>query len=834
MALELYNKKRDFGATPEPKGRKARAKGNSFVIQKHAARRLHYDFRLEMDGVLRSWAVTRGPSLVTADKRLAVHVEDHPLDYGSFEGSIPKGQYGGGDVIIWDRGTWSPVHDADKGYKKGHLEFVLAGEKLGGRWHLVRLPKRSGEKRENWLLIKADDEFARPASAPDILVERPESVKSGRIIEGLGEAAARERKAVPKPKAAHKKKAVRTEPAAPLIGRKERLPGFVEPALAKLQPAAPAGKGWLHEIKYDGYRIQARIEAGRIKLLTRSGLDWSKRFGKTLLDSLRRIEAGTALLDGEIVVETEQGATDFSALQADLSADRADRFVYYAFDLLHLDGHDLRGSPLEERKDRLQAIIPAGIENLRFSEHFTENGELVLNHACRLSLEGIVSKKRGGPYVSGRSSGWIKSKCSDRQELVICGYVQSTVDSKAIGSLVLGLYQGKKLDHVGRVGTGYTSAVARDLFKRLARLRIDESPYTGIKPDTAEARKVRYVRPDLVCEIDVRGWTAEGKLRHAAFRGLREDKPAAEVVREKPPPQSAALSRAKPAYHLTHPERLLWPEDGVTKEGLADYYADVWRLIGPLVVGRPLALMRCPGGIGKQCFFQKHPWAGLAKAVTTFQDPAETGAGGTLITIDNLEGMVGLVQAGVLEVHPWGAGIAALEQPDYIVMDLDPGPGIEWPALIEAAEETRARLEQAGLAAFLKTSGGKGLHVVAPLKPAADWAAVKTFTKKLAEAMAADSPEKYVATITKSKRGGKILIDYLRNGRGSTAVAAYSSRARAGAPVSMPIAWEELKSITSGAYFTVATAPTRLAARAADPWRDFRRAARPLAVTGKK
>lgn len=827
MALELYHQKRNFKATPEPKGRKAAAKGNSFVIQKHAARRLHYDFRLEMDGVLKSWAVTRGPSLVTADKRLAVHVEDHPLDYGVFEGTIPKGQYGGGDVILWDRGTWKPLQDAKKGYAKGHLEFELDGEKLGGRWHLVRMPKRSGEKRENWLLIKAEDEFARPASAPDILVERPESVKTGRTIDGAD--APRTKRAAPV-----KRKAAKSVPAPPTIGREESLPRFIDPALAKLQPAAPTGQGWLHEIKYDGYRIQARIEAGRVKLLTRSGLDWSKKFGKDLIGALRDIDAGTALIDGEIVVETEQGVTDFSALQADLSEGRSDRFIYYAFDLLHLDGRDLRKEPLEVRKERLRAILPSDHENLRFGDHFTENGELVLNHACRLSLEGIVSKKRGSPYISGRSSGWIKSKCSDRQELVICGFVPSTVDRKAIGSLVLGLYKGKKLDHVGRVGTGFSSAVARDLFKRLERLRIDQSPYTGVLPDADAARKVRYVRPDLVCEVEVRGWTADGKLRHAAFRGLREDKPASEVVREAPRAKTAKSATSKSGIRLTHPERLLWPEDGVTKEGLADYYADVWRLMGPLVVSRPLALMRCPGGIGEQCFFQKHPWAGLAKAIVIFQDPTDKGAGGTLVTIEDLDGMLGLVQAGVLEVHPWGAAISALEQPDYLVMDLDPGPGIEWPAIVEAAEEVRTRLHDAGLAAFLKTSGGKGLHVVAPLKPVADWSTVKAFTKKLADEMVADAPGKYVATVTKSKRRGRILIDYLRNGRGATAVAAYSSRARVGAPVSMPIAWEELGSISNAAYFTVATAPIRLAAQASDPWRDFRKAAQPLPKGGTK
>ncbi|HVJ54232.1 MAG TPA: DNA ligase D [Aliidongia sp.] len=827
MALETYRKKRNFTATSEPAGSDEQAPaGDSFVIQKHDARRLHYDFRLEMDGVLKSWAVAKGPSLVPGEKRLAVHVEDHPLEYGGFEGTIPKGEYGGGTVIVWDRGRWTPIGDAAKGYAKGHLDFDLKGEKLSGRWHLVRMKGKPREKRENWLLIKGDDEAARPDGA-DILEERPESVKTGReIADVAGETPGWSSRTGKIEKASHS-----LDPAGVKKATEEKLPDFVPPALATLVAKAPAGKRWLHEIKFDGYRLQARIEAGRVKLLTRTGLDWTDRFGKEIVGLFKALPVGTALIDGELVVENDHGASDFSALQADLSEGRGDRFVFYAFDLLHLDGWNLRAVPLIERKRLLEKLLADQTGKLRFSASFDEDGDVILQHACRLSLEGLVSKLRDAPYRSGRGKDWVKSKCSTRQEFVIGGYVPSTTSRKAIGSLVMGYHEGGKLVHAGRVGTGYTMKVAEELFQRLEKLRTDESPFAA-KLTAEEARQVRYVRPELVAEVEFRAWTADHHLRHAAFRGLREDKPAAEIVREAPAETVPPAKPQRPLVKLTHPDRLYWPDAGVTKEGLADYYTEVWRWIAPFIVGRPLALVRCPGGISGQCFFQKHAWQGVSTNIRLVRDPKDEAAEPNIV-IGGLDGLIGLVQAGVLEIHPWGSALATLEQPDQIIMDLDPGEGIVWDDIIAAAIEVRDRLKDLGLTSFVKTSGGKGLHVVAPLVPAAGWDPVKQFTKDLADAMAADSPDRYVATVTKSKRQGKILLDYLRNGRGNTAVAPYSTRARPGASVSMPLAWDELGAGIGPAYFTVMNTPSRLAHLGADPWRDFRNVARPLPDGGK-
>lgn len=811
--LDRYREKRDFDQTAEPRGRKGRKAGHSFVIQKHAATRLHYDLRLEMDGVLKSWAVAKGPSMVAGEKRLAVHVEDHPLDYADFEGTIPKGNYGAGAVIVWDRGTWAPVGGD---YAKGKLEFELRGDKLSGRWHLVRMRGRRGETRENWLLIKADDAAARPDDAPDILAERPEFVKTGRTVEDVAEGA-EERPRPAKPKARSSRAAQAPTPAA--------MPDFVEPALATLKPAPPAGALWLHEVKFDGYRLQARRDGQQVRLLTRSGLDWTDRFGAAILDALRALPAETFIMDGEMVVESGAGASDFSALQADLSEGRDDRFVFYVFDLMYLGGQDLRDLPLIDRKQRLEDLVGTEPGRVRYSSHFGESGAMVLRHACRLSLEGIVSKQADAPYRSGRGKTWIKSKCSARQEFVVAGYVPSTSSDQLVGSLVLGVFENGGLDHVGRVGTGFSHDVARQLRDRLDGMRIDENPFRG-RLTADEARGVRFVRPDLVAEVEFRAWTADGNLRHASFRGLREDKPATDVVRESGPLSDKAPPPQRRRVTLTHPDRLYWPDDGITKQGLADYHAEVWPRIAPFIVGRPLALLRCPGGIGGQRFFQKHAWKGMNRHVAQARDPKDKG-GDPLIAINDLDGLMGLVQSAALEVHPWGSTLADWERPDTITLDLDPGEGVGWDAMIAGAQEVRQRLKDAGLAAFVKTSGGKGLHVVAPLTPKADWPAVKGFAKALADAMAADAPDAYVATVTKSRRTGRILIDWLRNQRGMTAVAAYSPRARPGAGVSMPVDWDELDQV-GPAHFTVQNAPNRLAALTRDPWEDYRAAARPL------
>jgi bifunctional non-homologous end joining protein LigD len=814
VALETYRRKRDFAATAEPEGTDRRGAGDAFVVQKHAARRLHYDLRLEIGDVLASWAVTKGPSLVPGEKRLAVHVEDHPLDYADFEGQIAKGEYGGGEVIVWDRGRWEPEGDPARGLKKGRLDFTLQGTKLKGRWHLVRMGGKPGEKRENWLLIKGSDEAARTEADPDILEEAPASVISGRTIEDI---------AAGKPGPALKKAKKKTAKSVA-----DPFPGFIPPALATLKPNAPRGAAWVHEIKFDGYRLEAQVRNGKAKLLTRSGQDWTDRFGASVANALAALPVKTAILDGELVVEGSSGASDFSALQADLGAGRSDRFRYYLFDLLYLDGADLRSLPLVERKDRLAALLQGAPEPLRLSEHFEEDGEVMLRHACRLSLEGLVSKRSDAAYPTGRTKSWIKSKCSARQEFVVGGYVPSTVSRDLIGSLVLGYYRDGALVHVGRVGTGFSRATAEELARRLTRLQRKSSPFAE-RLSADAARGVIWVKPDLVAEVEFRAWTAEGVLRQAAFRGLRDDKPAREIVREGGAVDATPKSR--PQVKLTHPDRVYWPDAGVTKQGLADYYAEVWPRLAPLIVNRPVALLRCPGGAESQCFFQKHAWKGHGKEILTFDDP-EDDSDEPLLAVDGLPGLIAMVQGAALEIHTWQSSLDDLEHPDQIVMDLDPGEGVAWETVIAAAEEIRRRMEAAGLAAFVKTSGGKGLHVVTPLKPtpAAGWDAVKGFAAAMARSMAGDEPDRYVATITKAKRKGKILIDYLRNGRNNTAIVAYGTRARAGATASMPLAWDELGPEIGPAHFTVANAPARVA-NTADPWADFRRAEKPLPRT---
>ncbi|ANK90173.1 MULTISPECIES: DNA ligase D [Rhizobium] len=611
----------------------------------------------------------------------------------------------------------------------------------------------------------------------------------------------------------------------PKGARKGAMPDFIEPALAKLKPKPPAGDRWIHEIKFDGYRLQVRVENGKVRMLTRSGLDWTEKFGSEVVEAFAALPVQSAVVDGEIVVERDTGASDFSALQRDLSEGRDDRFVFYAFDLLHLDGHSLVNVALIDRKQLLESLLPDDNDKLRYSAHFNESGSLVLDHACRLSLEGVISKLRDSKYTSGRKGDWIKSKCSHRQEFVIGGYVPSTSMKNAIGSLAMGYYQGGELKHVGRVGTGYTAATAQLLYEKLSRLTQNENSFDD-KLTSEERRGLIYVKPQLVGEVEFRAWSADANLRHAAFRGLREDKPAKDVTRETEKIMAPPLPKS--AVALTHPDRIYWPDEGVTKEGLANYYAEVWRFMAPYVVNRPLALLRLPDGInGRQRFFQKHAWKGMNPHIEEITDPKDK-QGEKLLRISDFDGIVALVQSAVLEIHPWGATTDNWEKPDMITMDLDPGDEVEWEDVIAAAYELKERLEAEGLAAFVKTSGGKGLHVVTPLTPKAGWVEVKGFAKWLADSMSADDPDRYLATATKAKRTGRIFIDYLRNGRGNTAVAPYSARARPGAAVSMPLEWSELTADVGPTYFTVDNTPTRLDALPRDPWDGFFAAAKPL------
>ncbi|AZO79842.1 MULTISPECIES: DNA ligase D [unclassified Bosea (in: a-proteobacteria)] len=818
--LDLYRSKRDFSRTREPKGaasrRKAAQAGGAFVFHKHAARRLHYDLRLEHAGVLWSWAVTRGPSLDPREKRLAVHVEDHPLEYGSFEGTIPEGEYGAGSVVIWDEGKWIPEGDPVRGMEKGHLAFALEGHKLAGRWHLVRLKPRRGEKRDNWLLIKVDDDFARDDE--DILETAPDSVKSGRSVEEVGEdpggdvwstdeKPAKGRKpSVAKPKTAKAKtaKAKATGRSAKTEG--EPLPRFIEPCLATLQDKPPAGEAWLHEVKFDGYRLQARISAGQVKLLTRTGLDWTERFGKTIVDAFAALPCETALIDGEVVALSENGISSFSALQAALLEDKTANLVFFAFDLLYLDGENLQPEPLLARKGRLEELLSAAGADapLRYSEHFIEPGQTMLRHACRMGLEGVISKRAEASYRSGRGRDWIKSKCTQRQEFVIAGYVPSKASRNQLGSLVLGYHEDDELKPAGRVGTGFTRNSAAALKKKLDAITAKASPFRG---EAGRERGIVWVKPELVAEIAFGSWTASKTLRHSAFLGLREDKPAEEVVEEKPAKAKsdkvAKKTARKPAtgpettVTLSNPDKPLWPDIGFTKQDLLDYYASVWERMAPFVVERPLSLLRAPDGVGGQVFFQKHAGAGLHKAVSRMKDKD----GEELLFIRDFDGLAALVQLGTVEVHVWGATIDAVETPDQIIFDLDPDQGVPMERVREGALTVRQRLDELGFESFLKTSGGKGFHVVLPLKPKADWDEVKGFARDFAKAMEQAQPKLYTATLSKKARKGRIFIDYLRNGRGSTAIAPFSTRARPGAAVAMPVAWELLeKSLAPDAF----------------------------------
>jgi bifunctional non-homologous end joining protein LigD len=815
--LAEYARKRDFARTPEPKGQVTKDSAGAFVVQKHDARRLHSDLRLELDGVLKSWAITRGPSLTLGEKRLAVRTEDHPVEYLDFEGTIPKGEYGGGSMIVWDRGRWLADGDPRKGLAKGHLAFALEGTRLKGRFHLVRMRAKPGEKTEPWLLMKSEDEFARPSGSPEITEEETTSYVSGRTNADL--AAGGDIRSDHKARAKDAKQRKQRLPDIGKIGgaKKRILPAFVEPALATLAEKAPTGAKWVHEIKHDGYRLQARIDGSKVKLLTRKSLDWTERF-KRIADALGELHLGSALIDGEAVVEDESGFSSFSALQIDLKADRQDRMRYYAFDLLYLDGYDLTAAALVERKALLQQALSGRSSSspIRFSEHLETDGPTMLEHSCRLGLEGIISKRTDAPYRSGRGESWLKSKCRESQEFVILGYVPSTAATKSIGSLALGYNADGKLHYAGRVGTGWSAAVAAALWKDLDTIRAKKPAFGKSLPAGAE-KDVVWVEPRLVCEIEFSDWTHDDVVRQASFKGLRDDKPPDEIVREASGKRAAGTPSKTAGARLTHPERILWPEEGITKRGLADFYTDIADWILPHIAGRVLSLVRCPSGTGEKCFFAKHGWAGLSDAVTR----VDIGDKEPMLTIRDLKGLLDLVQAGVVEIHPWGSRYEQLEKPDRLIFDLDPGEDVRWGEMIDAARETRAFLDQIGLRSFVKTTGGKGLHVVVPVEPSMEWEPAKAFTQSVADALAKKRPERYVAVMSKRLRRGRIFIDYLRNGRGATAVGPYSTRALPRASVSTPLAWEELSESLRSDHFTLGNIRHRLQHLKNDPWPGF-------------
>ncbi|MHA0316786.1 DNA ligase D [Sphingomonas melonis] len=800
--LARYNAKRDFAKTAEPAGTLAPGNGNSFIVQKHDATRLHWDFRLEADGVLKSWAVTRGPSLDPDEKRLAVRTEDHPLSYATFEGTIPEGEYGGGTVMLWDRGTWAPVAGKSaKDIDKGHLHFVLDGERMKGEWLLIRLKPRGKEKRENWLLRKIDDAHA---GGTDTLVEEGlTSVATGRTMAEIADG-----KSSPAPRGRGTARAAGGGGAAPRAtrakkGKKAKLPAFQNPQLCTLVDSVPAGTGWLHEMKYDGYRALVAVADGAAKVYTRNGLDWTDKFGG-IAEAAAALPVSSALIDGEIVA-FKDGKPAFSTLKDAIGAGGA--MTLFAFDLLSLDGEDVTGLTTVERKERLRGIV-GDDGRLQFSEHVLGSGEQLFDAMCREGMEGVVSKRADAPYTGGRNRTWLKAKCTRRQEFVILGWVPSD-KRRGFKSLLLGVREGDGKTggwrYTGKVGTGFDTATMDDLAERLAMLKRDAPPVdaTALKPFRAAVRGARWVRPELVAEIAFAETTPDGLLRHASFLGLRGDKPADTVVAEVPEPAPDQGDTPEIHVKVSNRDRVIFPESNVTKGELADYYAALSPIMLPWVARRPLSLVRCPQGRAKQCFFQKHDAGSFGEHVHHVDVREKDGSVEPYLYVDSADGLVACVQMGGIEFHGWGSHVDAIEMPDRLVIDLDPDEGLGFADTKAAADHVRAQLAEIGLVSFPLLSGGKGVHVVVPLTPQAEWPAVKDFADRFARALAAAEPDRFVAVATKAKRKGRIFIDYLRNQRGSTAIMPYSARARAGAPVSAPVSWTELRDIDTAARWTV-------------------------------
>ena len=839
-SLTRYRAKRHFDSTPEPKpGRVKRLAGRSYLIQKHAARRLHYDLRLELDGVLKSWAVAKGPSLDPEVRRLAVHVEDHPLEYGKFEGVIPKGQYGGGTVMLWDRGSWEPEEDhrdvaAD--YAAGKLKFLLHGERLKGGWTLVRMrSRRPGDHGDNWLLIKESDQYAKPGDEDGLLADAMESVSSGKTMEEIADPRSatvwNSNRADGNAETPEKRIRARR---APTVGKAAgakagALPRFVAPPLATPAARPPEGEDWLHEIKVDGYRVYCRRDGDKVSFLTRTGQDWTAKFGR-LADAVRALPGDRFALDGEVAVLDADGKSDFGDLQQALSAGFDNRLTLIAFDLLYLDGKDLRGLPLVERKKLLRKLIPPRAENaqLRYSDHVRGSGANILDHARKMKLEGIVSKRASSPYRSGRSGDWIKAKCNARQEFVIGGFTEGAgARQGGIGSLLLGYYQGGSLHYAGHVGTGFTARQAVDLRQRLMSMKVGKPAFAEL-PKEARPGAI-WVRPELVGEVEFSNWTSEGALRHPSFQGLREDKPARTVGREGPVALASAAPIKKSAADrnnivagvvISHPDRKVFPDSQISKIDLARYYDRVAEWMVPEIAGRPLSLLRCPEGVPGGCFFQKH----FAHGVESLRRVAiqEEHATREYLVLRDTHDLVALAQEGVVEIHPWGALADDPDSPDRLIFDFDPAPELPFATVIAAARSLREMLAKLELTSFVKTTGGKGLHVVLPLRrDGVTWEELKSFAHAVALIVTENAPDHFTASPVKRERKGRIYVDYLRNGRGATAVAAYSVRARSGAPVAMPIPWDELNRRFRPDRFDLLTVPKRLRARRSDPWADI-------------
>ncbi|KIY38841.1 ATP-dependent DNA ligase [Pseudomonas sp. 10-1B] len=804
--LQEYARKRDFNATPEPSGqgrRGKRAHALQFCIQKHDASHLHYDFRLELDGTLKSWAIPKGPSLDPKVRRLAVHVEDHPLDYANFEGHIPEGHYGAGDVIVWDRGIWEPEGDAQQAYAKGKLRFRLQGEKLGGMWNLFRT--RLAGKKEQWMLVKSDDGQARSESEYNILEAQPDSVLSDRTL-------------VPKLGAVKAKPAPRKRSAT---GKKAALPDLLQPQLATLVDSLPSGD-WRYEVKFDGYRILARIDGDDIRLFTRNGHDWSAKMPGHLA-ALRELGVDSAWLDGEMVVNDEHGVADFQALQNAFDTEHDEQITYYLFDLLFLGGHDLRQVALQDRREALRRLLEHNqADNLKFSADFDQPVESLLDSACRLKLEGLIGKRVDSPYLGRRSADWVKLKCKQRQEFVIVGYTDPKGSRSGFGALLLALHDHDSgaLRYAGKVGTGFSSTTLASIHARLEPLEVAK-PALPKPPTGAEARGVHWLKPHLLAEVAYAQMTRDGVVRHAVFHGLRDDKPASAIDLERAMPGNT-VPKSKPAkaaenfgdLRLTHPERVIDASSGITKREVAEYYADLSQWILPQLKDRPVALVRAPDGLAGELFFQKNAGQLHIANVLSY---AKAEAGQAAMVINRPDTLLGAVQMNMLELHTWNATDKDFDKPDRFVLDLDPDPALPWKAMLEATQLTLTLLDELGLKVFLKTSGGKGMHVVVPLTRRAGWDEVKDFSHAIVTYLAKLFPDRLSAVSGPKNRVGRIFIDYLRNGKGATTVCAYSLRAREGLPVSVPIWREELAQLKGANQWNIANVHQRLA-EVDDPW----------------
>lgn len=810
MPLETYREKRDFGKTPEPAGTAApEHERPMFVIQKHAASRLHYDLRLEMEGVLRSWAVPKGPSYDTKDRHLAVEVEDHPIEYGDFEGTIPKGEYGGGTVMVWDTGTYEPIGgDAAAAYRKGDLKVELRGKKLQGRWVLVRMKRRPQDRNENWLLIKERDEHVRPLAEYDVTKEELLSAKTGRTMDQI---AAGEGASGDDPDNEGRVAVVTGAEKAP-------MPASMEPELTTKVDEAPAGEGWIHEIKLDGYRVLARIKGDEVLFFTRNGLDWTDRFS-ALVEPVRALGIQSGWIDGEVTVLMPDGRTSFGALQAELKRGGAANLTFHVFDAPYLNGFDLRETPLVERKRLLKEALAGAGPRIRYVEHVADHGDQFYKQACEYALEGSIAKRAYSHYRPGRVRDWLKLKCTGREDFAIIGFTEPGNGGAGIGALVLASRSPSGvLAYAGRVGTGWGQAESRSLRTRLEPLEQD-GPAAEVPK--AHQKGVRWTRPELDVEVAFVEWTDGGLVRHASYQGLRED------LLEPPKPRKPEDDTVA-GVKLTHPDKMLFGGIGVMKRELAEYYERVSEWILPHLENRPLVLVRCPEGADGQCFYQKNTETGFPASVGKVVIEHDDGPV-AYATVDSTEALVALVQRSVLEIHTWGSRADDFEHPDRLIFDLDPGPDVTWDDIRTGAMLVKRVLEELGATAFTKTTGGKGLHVVTPVKPSFDWQGARDVAKAIAERIAATDPAKYTTNMRKAQRQGRIFVDYVRNTRGSTAVAAYSTRAKSQAPVSVPIRWDELRAGLRSDGYDIRSVPRRLASLPTDPWEGYAEAAVDLA-----